>query len=284
MVVLRVLRQLRVMDTAHAPKAPASTDVATSDPPPGAVLLRWTFTPADYFEQTVDVVRPDYRMTIGSGVVEASVEEATFDGTPDMRKKVHEELNARFLAAQLLKHRPYELSGALVVREGGRREFNLDATSGKYTMVLMQGRMDVLAFDDATGKVIIDTKRDRLEREKAFMELIARHIGNVIVQAMLKSHRKSMDDPATHLYEIREALRSELGGDGKGSNERAFTALGFSEDKWNRLGEITCGLPLNQSRHRGNFVGALRDATQAELDEARAIAREMIEAYLRWLP
>lgn len=271
------------MDTPTAPEDPTNnTDVAVSEPRPGTVSLRWTFTPLEYFEQTFEVERPDYRMTIGSGTVEASIDAKTYAATADMRKKVHEELNARFLSAQVRNHRPYQLSSALVVREGGHREFTLDAASGKYLMVAMQGRLDVLAIDDATGKVIVDTKRDRIEKDNAFAELAARHADNAIVQALLKSYGEAVNDPAdelTHLYEIRDALREEFGGD-----EKAKVALDISKTKWSRFGEITCVLPLNQSRHRGNNVGALRDATQAELDEARDFARSMIEAYLRWLP
>lgn len=271
------------MDTPTAPKDPiSSTDVAVSEPPPGTVSLRWTFTPPEYFEQTFEVEHSDYRMTIGSGTVEASIDAKTYQATADIRKTVHEELNARFLSAQVRNHRLYQLSSALVVREGGRREFTLDAASGKYLMVAMQGRLDVLAIDDATGKVIVDTKRDRIEKDNAFAELAARHAGNAIVQALLKSYGEAVKDPAdelTHLYEIRDALREEFGG-----NEKAMAALAVSKTKWSRFGEITCVLPLNQSRHRGNNVGAHRDATQVELDEARDLARSIIEAYLRWLP
>lgn len=246
------------------------------------VLLRWTFTPAGYFEQAVEVVQPDYRMTIGSGTAEATIDAATFDATPHMRKKVHEDLNARFQSVLVLTHKPYELSGALVIREAGDKEVTLDIASCKHLMVAMQANLDVLAFDDATGKVIIDTKRDRIEKNNAFGDLLAHHIGNAIVQAMVKSYTEAVKDPAdelTHLYEIREAISKQFDG-----YEKAQEALGISSTKWKRFGEITCALPLNHSRHRGNFVGALRDATQAELDEARGIAHEMIEAYLRFLP
>jgi hypothetical protein len=41
--------------------------------------------------------------------------------------------------------------------------------------------------------------------------------------------------------------------------------------------------PLREGRHRGNSLGALRDATKEELETARKIAREMIEAYLAHL-
>jgi hypothetical protein len=271
------------METPTAPEDPTNrTDGAERDPRLSTVSLRWTFTPPEYFEQTIEVQRPDYRMTIGSGIVEASIDEETYEATADMRKKVHEELSARFRSAQVCNHRPHQLSSALVVREGERGEFALDATSGKYLVVAMQARLDVLAIDDATGKVLVDTKRERIRKDHAFAELAVQHAGNAVVQALLKSFDEAMNDPGdelTHLYEIRDALCKEFGKD-----DKARVALGISKPKWRRFGEITCVLPLNQSRHRGNNVGGLRDATQAELDEARNLAGSMIEAYLRSLP
>lgn len=53
--------------------------------------------------------------------------------------------------------------------------------------------------------------------------------------------------------------------------------------KWRRLGQLCNGEPLRQGRHNGVHGTALRDATDAELVEARSIALEMINAYLQIL-
>jgi hypothetical protein len=242
--------------------------------------LRWTYTPPDYFEESVEVVGRDHRMTIGNGVAEARIHAATFDATPGLRKRVHDELSARFLATKLLKRRPYELSDATV--HDGRGNVTLEIASCRHEQIVTsQGNLEVLAYDDATGKVIIDTKRDQAEKDKEFVELAVRHGGDTVVRAMLNSFDQADKDPAdacTHLHEIRDALSKAFGGD-----DAAKAALGIHKTKWSRFGFITCVLPLNQGRHRGDFVGTLRDATQEELDEARGIAREMIEAYLRTL-
>lgn len=41
--------------------------------------------------------------------------------------------------------------------------------------------------------------------------------------------------------------------------------------------------PVKQSRHRGKFVGQLREATIEELTEARQIAATMIKLYVNYL-
>ena len=90
-----------------------------------------------------------------------------------------------------------------------------------------------------------------------------------------------MRDPnneLVHLYEIREALSTKFAGE-----NAARSALGISSSQWARLGQLCNNEPLWQGRHRGKTGGALRDATEGELTEARGIARAMIEAYLQHL-
>jgi hypothetical protein len=81
-----------------------------------------------------------------------------------------------------------------------------------------------------------------------------------------------------HLYEIRDALKTKFGGDGETRD-----ALAISRKTWSRFGNLADHEPLRQSRHRGIHTGTLRDATKSELNEARDIARGMIEAYGRYL-
>jgi pimeloyl-ACP methyl ester carboxylesterase len=83
---------------------------------------------------------------------------------------------------------------------------------------------------------------------------------------------KDPDNELVHLYEIRDALTERL--------PDARTKLGITRSEWSRFGQLANDEPLRQGRHRGTNVGNLRDATEGELQEARRIARKMIEAYL----
>ena len=80
-----------------------------------------------------------------------------------------------------------------------------------------------------------------------------------------------------HLYEVQEAVATKFGGVGA-----ARIALGVSRASWSRLGQLANDEPLKQGRHRGKKVGNLRDATEGELNEARSIARFVVESYLTW--
>jgi hypothetical protein len=91
----------------------------------------------------------------------------------------------------------------------------------------------------------------------------------------------SVRDPANafvHLYEIIEALSKHF-VNGAGARK----ALGVSNNKWRRLRQLANDEPLRQGRHRGKSLGALRDATVKELEEARRIARSLVEGYLEYL-
>ena len=96
---------------------------------------------------------------------------------------------------------------------------------------------------------------------------------------MLRSYDAGVRDPTNelvHLYEIRDALSAKFGGE-----SAARATLAITASQWSRLGQLCNNEPLCQGRHRGKTGEVLRDATEAELAEARGIARAMIEAYLQ---
>ena len=71
------------------------------------VLLEWSFTPKDFFEDEIQIVRDDYGMIIKDGKVEARISPQIYDKEHKMRDSLHQSLNARFLGVQLLTHKPY---------------------------------------------------------------------------------------------------------------------------------------------------------------------------------
>lgn len=245
------------------------------------VHLEWSFTPADYFEQPLRIEREDYLMTVEDGQARTIIEAERFDSDPAMREKLHAELNDRFLAVQLITHKPFELSGPAVVRvhPDGRRNFSLEAHS--VVLVASMGTMDITVADP-DGNVLVDSRRDRLERKKTLAELVAEfRPRNPLLAKLLESHSAAVRDPnneLVHLYEIREALTRHFGGE-----KPARATLGVSSSTWSLFGQICNDMPLRQGRHRGKVLGPLRDATHAELSEARKIAQKLIESYLRGL-
>lgn len=243
------------------------------------VLLEWKFSPPAYFEEPIEISRQDYTMTIADGQVQAKIDSAIFEADPDMRQRLHDALNDRFLGVQLFAHRAYELSRSSKTRvhPDGRRDIFIEPEPAR--IVFSAGAVDI-QITDKDGNVIADSKRDRIEKKKSLTELIGTHRPtDSLLTSLLNSQAAAVRDPnneLVHLYEIRDALFVKFGGE-----SATRTALGIGGTAWSRFGQFCNNEPLRQGRHRGKTSGVLRDATEAELTEARGIARTMIEAYLR---
>ena len=245
------------------------------------VVLEWTFTPPDYFEEPIRIVRDNYEMTIENGKVKARIEAQYYDSESDLRMKFHESLNSRFLGAQILNQKPFELSKPSMSRihPDGRKTQYIFPESIKVTLTV--GPADIVVTDP-NGKIISDSRRERIERRRRLAELVEKYRAqSPILQGLLNSLTSSFREPDNellYLYEIREALSKEFGGE-----EVARQVLNITKNSWRRFGRLANDEPLKQGRHRGKNVGVLRDATEDELIEARTFARELIEKYLDYL-
>lgn len=139
------------------------------------------------------------------------------------------------------------------------------------------GRVDILKTDVA-GNVIEGTRAARIAKRKDLAQRAAEHVADPTTNSILRSYAAAVSDPRNeliHLYEILEALSRRLGG-----KKRAKATLNISDQDWDALVTIACNMPILQGRHRGRFLGALVDATDEQLSQARAIAVKAIEAYL----
>lgn len=133
------------------------------------------------------------------------------------------------------------------------------------------------------GNIICDSRQERLDETRKYIELTRKHIADPTLKAIMQSHHAAFNDPDNeflHLYEIRDALINRFS-----SKKNALKKLKISDSEWSKLGDLanTENHPVKQSRHRGKFVGELREATMEELTEARRIAAAMIKSYLNYL-
>jgi hypothetical protein len=243
-------------------------------------VLEWTFTPADYFEVELDLACEHGSFRVTSGKVELRLAPEKYPSDHSLRMQLHGELDARFLAAQVLAHQSYTLSKPNVSRlhPDGRKDVWAFAEGA--TLKISCGSADFVVRDSA-GNIVRDTKRERIEHRASFAQLAARYINDPVANALLRSYSAAVNDPRNelvHLYEIRDALSGHFGGEAVATN-----AVGVSNAQWSRIGQLANNEPFTQGRHRGKQLGVLRDATSEELSEARQIARSMIEGYLRHL-
>ena len=245
------------------------------------VILEWNYSPENYFEEDIHVDRDNYKILISAGKVEARINPEYYEKQNNLRNILHERLNDRFLGVQLFSHKIYELSKASMHRlhPDGRKDITLFVESCVMTMSV--GNVDLIV-KDKEGNIVADSKRERIDKKKKLAELVEKYSPkDTLVEFLLGSYSTSVTDPENelvHLYEIRDALSKAFSGE-------ALTrkALGLSKSKWSRLGQLANNEPIKQGRHRGQSLGALRDATNDELQEARKIASTFIEAYLEYL-
>jgi len=245
------------------------------------IILEWKFSPPEYFEEPIYIKRNDYVMTIENGTVEARIRPEIYDKDQSMRDRLHSSLNDRFLGVQLFSHKPYELSKSSMYRlhPDGRRDITIFPEPIVVKMSI--GEADFIV-KDKDGNVIRNSKRERIQKKQELAELAQKYRQkDPFVASILRSNNDGVNDPdneLVHLYEIRESIAKRFGGE-----SAAQSVLGISRKQWSRLGNLANDEPLKQGRHRGKNPGVLRDATKEELEEARAIASNLVEAYLDYL-
>lgn len=244
-------------------------------------LFEWSYSPPDYFEEPLEVVRDEYIMSISPGHVEARVDSRVYVAHPRIRDEIHASLNDRFLGVQLLTFLPYELSDSQRTRlhPNGRKDAFIEPKTGTITITGGTVGIQVTSADDT---VISDTKAERVAAKRTLAELVQHHRpSNPTLAIMLNSFSNAIRDPQNelvHLYEVRDALSKYFG-----DKSATIATLGIPASAWSRLGQLSNDEPLRQGRHRGKSGLTLRDATHTELKEARDIARSMLSLYIEYL-
>jgi len=245
------------------------------------IVLEWTFTPPDYFEEPIHIVRDNHEITIENGKITARIEAQYYDSESDSRMKFQELLNNWFLGVLIVNLKPFKLSNSSMVRihPNGRR------TCASQGSAKISGGGSITAdfvVTDSNGKVIRNSRKERIERRKALIELVEKYIAhNPILQNLLNSLATAFREPDNellYLYEIREMLSKEFDGE-----KMTRQVLNITKKSWWRFGRLANDEPIKQGRHRGKYVGVLRHATEGELIEARTFAQELIEKYLDYL-
>lgn len=239
------------------------------------VEIAWAYTPADFLEEKISLERDGYAIEIDNGQISAHMTESRFVAQPGIREMIAAELDTYFLGLNLSRRKPFGIQGGTLIRifPNGQRDTTLVVQDAIHIHVVEN--VDLVVVDN-DGRVQ-DTRRNRIEAAKKIAQLSVVHSAKPTVRKTLVSYYNSVKDPGNelvYLYEVWEALKRELG-------KKADKAIGIPSQKRKRLEKLACK-NLIQGRHRGRFL-RLRDATSEELNEARAIAQDMITKYLVYL-
>ncbi len=260
--------------------------------------IEWRYTPADFF---VDPSREhvlDCDMQIGSGMALATISAEVYEKTSSLQQQLHRFLDARLKVQQFKTARAYKLDN------GSLTEFHQDGKRTRHMNVCVRGTSSVSAdikITDGTGRTIFDSSAERArvrlkhEQKRSDLEALDKQLAvdiegyfgkqtrpeETIVSSLLSSYLASCNDPENelvHLYEIRDAVRKRFGGE-----ISARQALGICKAEWSEFGRLADNEPLAEGRHRGNFSGRLRPATDEELVLARLFAKKLLRSFLQYV-
>lgn len=246
-----------------------------------SVQLKWKYSPDTYLEEPVSIKFKGGTLEIKDGVALTDIDPEIFHADQSLREELTKKIESRLHAVQIMTHKDFELSKSsrTDLQEDGKKHHFLEVDSCVMTMSV--GSVDLIV-KDKDGKIVSDTKRERLDKQSNFASLVEKHRSNdATLDHVLKSYQQSVRDPSNelvHLYEIRDALAKNFG-----SKKTAISALGITTDEWDEIGKLANHLPLQQGRHRGQATGSLRNAEPAELEMARKSSSNPVEKYLEFL-
>jgi hypothetical protein len=247
--------------------------------------LEWPYNPADFFEAPYRSQTDTYAIVVDAGTVRVTLATPLDPIDPRLQDQITKHVQGIFSARQLLVHRQFQLEYLRVCqhRSDDGKETSIGfAAEASFISVLASDHLSTaeqcdVAVHNAAGRLMQDSKSARITEHTKFIDSVASKVASsATLNALLQSYNAAVADPANelaHLYEIRDALAKHYGTDAETRRKLAIT-----EKDWKRLGYLANEAPLNEGRHRGRHSN-LRNATLAELDDARRIARELIVAF-----
>jgi hypothetical protein len=177
------------------------------------IILDWNYSPKDFFEKKTEIDTNQYEMVIDNGKITVTLDGETYDDNPSIREQLNSFLEDRFLGAQLVNRKPYELSKSSLCRIFPDGKKNYEASVETLGVVVSVGTLDVIA-KDAEGNIISDSKQDRINKQERFAELSAKYRRlDTTAEGILVSFDKAVRDSVNelvHLYEIIDALKTSL--------------------------------------------------------------------------
>jgi hypothetical protein len=261
--------------------------------------IEWHYTPADLFVDPFTEHVLDCDLQMGDGTALATIRTEVYEKTPSLQQQLHRFVDARLKVQQFKTARAYQLDN------GSLTEFHHDGKRTLHLSAFANAKISVFSADikitDSTGRTIFDSSAERArarlkyEQKRCDLETLDNQLTadieqyyrkqtrleESIVSSLLSSYLASCNDPENelvHLYEIRDAVKKRFGGE-----IPARQALGVSKAEWSEFGRLADNEPLVQGRHRGNFSGQLRPATDEELVVGRLFAKRLLRSFLHYV-
>jgi hypothetical protein len=243
------------------------------------VVIQFRYKPSNYFESTFTYSESNYEITLGDGIVETTIPGTTEIPSEKIISEIKQKIVTILNARMLLTHKIYQLEAPRIdihyPDKSKKSHYRIEALAGE---IKLTGFAPDIVLKDALGNIIRDTRAERLAFEENILKLFAQTDNQIpTVKTMINSYEAAIQDPKNelvHLYEIIDALKHHFV-----TKQNALSKLNFDETSWDRLHSLSNDEPLAEGRHRGSKT-SLRKATDAELEEARRIAKSLIVSYI----
>ena len=241
-------------------------------------VIEWPYEPPNFFETPFYRSYQEYELHIQDGRARATLKTPVDPVPTDVKTAIQKRLEAVFAARRLCTHlayTPLDLESIRIYQHHSDGHTNTAITLKGSIVAISSGSAEFV-LTDSTGRILRDSKAERITEQDRYIDLIVNgDEKHPLVSALWRSYGAAVNDPADefiHLFEIRDALKKHFGDE-----QNAKKELGISDTKWKRLGILANSEPVEQSRHRGQHLSGRRPASQSEIEEARSIAKELIE-------
>lgn len=245
--------------------------------PDSKTVLEWCYEPDGFFEEGFEFELPEGKVSAAKGRVKGVFGSDYYDQGRKFREYAHARIADVFMAQQVQVHHEFELSEASMMRlhKDGRREVMAFPETIRIKVSLGCGD---LVVRNADGEIVQDTRAERLQKQEAFRsKVVSLAQDDLALKRMLQIFRTALSDTDNlliHLYEVREALVSEYGGEAN-----VMKALNVSLIDWKWFGRLANNEPVKEGRHRGKHQ-ELRPATSLEKERSIAFVQALVEAYV----
>jgi hypothetical protein len=239
--------------------------------------LTYSYEPSDFFEAATTVALRYGNATFVDGEVVLTLlahRQISHEQEPEFTEAVRTTLRCR----QLISNRKFSLTGPRITHVDAKGNRN-------YVMLIESRRLEIrgnpvdLRLTSSSEAVLVDSKKERIRDETALTIQLAQNAEKTpTLCLMLDSYDRSLKDISNalvHLYEVRDAMASEFGGE-----KKACKRLGIKPADWDTLRRLANHEPISEGRHRGKQPPS-RIAAPDELKEARTIAKIIIESYAK---
>lgn len=260
-----------------------------------AYFVEWKFSPEKFFEDEFSETIEDVCLDFQPGIIQGTLGFIDYEQAESLLQKLHPHVERLFQLVQMQNHSLYDLRYGMIFqkKQDGTRKIPLGVSIGPVQLSI---RSNVSV--DRDDQTIWCAQEEKIKLRKK----VAKYSNNLVLQRLLRSYSAAVSDPEDeliHLYEIRDALATRFNGKDRAMQEltkiqelikerlemeRLRKEYGKKSDPWKILGDLANQKPILQGRHRGERgINQLRSATEEELNDARKIAKILIESYLNYL-